>query len=240
VLRPEALIRRHEANSADASERGDAAVSADAAARAARSDARRRQILRAAVPLMERSGSPAVSMQSIADEAGVSVGLIYRFFASKQELVRAVTEGVLDDMGRLLADALEPEEDPVRQIAAAFAAYCTVIRDNRQAVMLTYRESNTLDEEGRSAVKELEVRTVEPLRSAIDAAVEQELLRPIHADLFAYDLLTVAHSWALKHWYFAPRMTFEEFLRSQTALLLSTAILPEHRDRYPDLLGDLA
>lgn len=220
--------------------RHDAAIAPEDAARAARSDARRRQILRAAVPLMERSGSPAVSMQAIADEAEVSVGLIYRYFASKQELVQAVTEGVLDDMGRLLAEALEPEEDPVRQIAGAFTAYCTVIRDNRQAVMLTYRESNTLDEAGRSVVKDLEIRTVEPLRSAVDAAVEQGLLRPIHTELFAYDLLTVAHSWALKHWYFAPRMTFEEFLRSQTALLLSTAILPEHRGRYPDLLGDLA
>ncbi|ASK66139.1 TetR family transcriptional regulator [Brachybacterium avium] len=220
--------------------RDDAAIAPQEAARAARSDARRRQILSAAVPLMERSGSPAVSMQAIADEAEVSVGLIYRYFASKQELVQAVTEGVLDDMARLLAEALEPEEDPVRQIAGAFTAYCTVIRDNRQAVMLTYRESNTLDEAGRSVVKDLEIRTVEPLRSAVDAAVEQGLLRPIHAELFAYDLLTVAHSWALKHWYFAPRMSFQEFLHSQTALLLSTAILPEHRSRYPDLLGDLA
>lgn len=220
--------------------RHDAAVVPQEAARAARSDARRRQILGAAVPLMERSGSTAVSMQAIADEAGVSVGLIYRYFASKQELVQAVTEGVLDEMRRLLAEALEPEEDPVRQIAGAFAAYCTVIREHRQAVMLTYREANTLDEAGRGVVKDLEIRTVEPLRSAVDAAVEQGLLRPIHAGIFSYDLLTIAHSWALKHWYFAPRMTFEEFLRAQTALLLSTAILPEHRDRYTDLLGDLA
>lgn len=217
----------------------ETAVAPEEAARAARSDARRRQILRAAVPLMERSGSPAVSMQAIADEAGISVGLIYRYFASKQELVQAVTEGVLEEMRSLLAAALEPEEDPVRQIAGAFAAYCTVIRDNRQAVMLTYRESNTLDEAGRHNVKELEIRTVEPLRSAVDAAVAQGLLRPLHAELFSYDLLTIAHSWALKHWYFAPRMSFEEFLRGQTALLLSTAIRPQHRRDYLDLLGDL-
>lgn len=220
--------------------RHDAAIAPEEAARTARSDARRSQILRAAVPLMERSGSPAVSMQAVAEAAGVSVGLIYRYFASKQELVQAVTEGVLDEMRHLLAEALEPEEDPVRQIAGAFAAYCTVIRDNRQAVMLTYRESNTLDEAGRNVVKDLEVRTVEPLRHAVDAAVAQGLLRPIHPELFAYDLLTVAHSWALKHWYFSPRMSFEEFLRSQTALLLSTAIRDEHRGRYPDLLGELA
>src|SRR5699024_4237262 len=133
------------------------------------------------------------------------VGLIYRYFAHKRELVQAVTEDVLDDMLRLLPQALAPEEDPVRQIADAFAAYCTVVRDRRQAVMLTYRESNTLDEAGRRVVKDLEVRTVDPLRSAVDAAIAQGLLRPLPAEVFAYDLLTLAHSWALKHWYFAPR-----------------------------------
>jgi AcrR family transcriptional regulator len=220
--------------------RTDTVIAPAEAARAARTDARRQQILHAAVPLMERSGSHAVSMQSIAAAAGVSVGLIYRYFASKQELVRAVTEGVLEEMRLLLAEALEPEEDPVRQIAGAFAAYCTVIRDNRQAVMLTYREANTLEDEGRKAVKELEIRTLAPLRSAVEAAVAQHLLRPLPAELFSYDLLTVAHSWALKHWYFAPRLEFGEFVRTQTALLLSAAIPAEHRSRYSDLLGDLA
>ena len=76
-----------------------------------------------------------------------------------------MTEGVLEEIGQLIAAALEPEEDPVRQIAGAFDAYCTVIRDNRQAVLLTYRESNLLDEEGRRVTKELEVRTVAPLRT---------------------------------------------------------------------------
>src|SRR5699024_9745329 len=210
------------------------------AAHAARSDARRRQILLAAAPLMERSGSQAVSMQSVAAAAGVSVGLIYRYFTGKQDVIQAVTEGVLEDIGRLVAETLEPEEDPVRQIAGAFAATCTVIRDNRQAVLLTYRESNLLDEEGRRVTKELEVRTVAPLRSAVDAAVAQGLLRPLDAEIYCYDLLTVAHSWALKHWYFSPRRSFEEFVRTQTALLLSTAIPPPHRARYADLLGGLA
>ena len=213
---------------------------ADRAARAARSDARRRQILAAAVPLLERRGSHEVSMASIAAEAGVSVGLIYRYFAGKQDLVRAATEDVLDDIGRRVAAALDPEEDPVRQIAAAFAAYAAVIRDDRRAVLLTYRESNTLDEAGRDAVKDLEIRSTLPLRHAVDAAVGQGLLRPVRTELFTYDLVTVAHSWALKHWYFAARMDFAQFVSSQTALLLSAVLTEEHRDRYADLLGDLA
>lgn len=221
--------------------RADAAAAApEEAARAARSDARRRQILAAAVPLLERRGSQEVGMQAIAAEAGVSVGLIYRYFSGKQELVQAVTVGVLDEMARLVSQAIAPEVDPVRQIAGAFTAYCTVVRENRQAVLLTYRESNTLPAEGRALLKELETRSVAPLREAVEAAVDGGRLRPIPVDVFLYDLVTVAHSWALKHWYFSPRVSFEEFVAAQRALLLSAVIPPAHRTEYADLLADLA
>lgn len=207
------------------------------AARAARSDVRTRQLLRAAAHLMARNGAHDVSMKAIADEAGVSVGLIYRYFGNKQDLVQAVIVGVLDDMARLISAAIDPEGDPVRRVAAAFAAYCTVVRDNREAVVLTYRESHTLDENGRQLIKDREVQTAEPFRAAVQAAQDDGLLREIDVDLFAFDMLIIAHSWALKHWHFAQRMDFESFVRKQTGLLLSGALRPECRDEYADLLA---
>lgn len=207
------------------------------AARSARTDARTRQLLEAAARLMERSGSHSVSMQSVADEAGVSVGLIYRYFGNKQDLVQGVIVGVLDEMARLIPEALEPEADPVRRIAAAFAAYCAVVRDNREAVLLTYRESNTLDESGRQLIKDLEVRTAQPLIEAVQDAVDHGLIRPVPVPVYAYDLLLIAHGWALKHWYFAPHISFEQYVQNQTALALTGVIADEHRADYVDLLS---
>ncbi|HEY4615961.1 MAG TPA: TetR/AcrR family transcriptional regulator [Citricoccus sp.] len=207
------------------------------AARQARSDARTRQLLDAAARLMERRGSHGVSMQAVADEAGVSVGLIYRYFANKQELVQGVILGVLDDMARLIPAAVAPEADPVRRMVAAFSAYCRVVDDNREAVLLTYRESHTLNEEGRRLIKDLEVRTAQPLADAIQEALERGLLLPVDTRILSYDLLLIAHSWSLKHWYFAPRMTFEEFVERQSALMLATTVHPDHRAAYGDLLS---
>ena len=54
----------------------------------ARQDVRTRQILTAATALMQQHGSHKVSMKAIADEAEVSVGLIYRYYDNKEDLVR--------------------------------------------------------------------------------------------------------------------------------------------------------
>ena len=69
----------------------------DDAARRARTEQRSRQLLGAAARVLEREGSQAVSMQAIAAEAEVSVGLIYRYFGGKDELLLAVILDVLDD-----------------------------------------------------------------------------------------------------------------------------------------------
>lgn len=54
--------------------------------------ARRDAIRDAAEGVFVRCGFDGATMQQIADEAGVSAGTIYRYFASKDELIRAVAQ----------------------------------------------------------------------------------------------------------------------------------------------------
>lgn len=210
------------------------------AARTALVDTRRRQLLNAAARLLGRAGSQAVSMQNVADEAGVSVGLIYRYFANKQELVQAVIEDVLHEFSVRVAEPVQDEPDPVRRIAAAFAGYCAVVQELRDAAVLAYQESKTLEPEGRDTVKDLEVESAEPLIAATREAIDAGLIREVDPRVFAYGFLTTAHLWALKHWYFSRFLTHEQYVAEQTALALSAVIRPEHRAAYPDLLGPLA
>lgn len=211
----------------------------DEAARAARTTVRTRQLLDSATRLMVRDGSHGVSMQSIADEAGVSVGLIYRYFSNKQDLVQAVIVDVLDDVAARLPDAVGNADDPVRRIAAAFEAYCRIIDDRREAALLTYRESKTLGREGQELIKDREVQTAQPLRDAIVEAQQAGLLRPLDPDLLAEDFVLLAHGWALKHWYYAPRVGFAGYVAHHSAMVLSGVITDRHRAKYADLLGDL-
>ncbi|MFJ9392035.1 TetR/AcrR family transcriptional regulator [Nocardioides sp. NPDC101246] len=207
------------------------------AARQALVEHRSRQLLDAAARLMERDGSEAVSMQALAAEAGVSVGLIYRYFGSKDDVLLAVITDVLDAFSTTVPAAVEEAgEDPVRRLAAAFAAYCRVIDSHRHAAVLTYRESKSLDEAGRDRIKRLEVETSEPLRAAVRDGVEAGKLVAADPDLVAYNLLLLAHAWALKHWYFEQTRTLDSYIRDQLALALRAILADGLGDTYADLL----
>jgi TetR/AcrR family transcriptional regulator, cholesterol catabolism regulator len=213
----------------------------DEAARLTRAQRRSEQLLTAAARLMERDGSQAVSMQAVAEEAGVSVGLIYRYFGGKDELLLAVIVDVLDAFSTRVPAAIEAAGDnPVERLAAAFRAYCEVIDEHRHAAVLTYRESKSLSEAGRERIKELEVATSEPLRAVLREGIEADELVDLDVELVSYDLLLLAHGWALKHWYFERTLGFDDYVGKQTALALSALVQPRRRRSHRRLIQPTA
>ena len=55
-------------------------------------DARRRQIVDAAIACFARDGFHRATMQDICREAGLSAGAVYRYFAGKDEIVEAIAD----------------------------------------------------------------------------------------------------------------------------------------------------
>ncbi|MGW2402537.1 TetR/AcrR family transcriptional regulator [Kitasatospora sp. NPDC001664] len=68
-------------------------------------DARRRQILDGAVRCFSRNGFHATSMQDVLRESGLSAGAVYRYFASKDDIIRAIAVEVVDTIRSAYAEA---------------------------------------------------------------------------------------------------------------------------------------
>lgn len=77
-----------------------------------------RAILSAALAEFQEHGFAAASMDRITARAGVSKRTVYRHFASKENLFRAIVEG----MGRRMAAALDVAFDPGRPAEAQLRA----------------------------------------------------------------------------------------------------------------------
>lgn len=67
---------------------------------------RRRQITDAARRVLIRDGLPAVTFQSVAAEADISVRLIQYYFGAKDVLLRAIHRATRDDGAEAFSDAL--------------------------------------------------------------------------------------------------------------------------------------
>ncbi len=100
--------------------------SSRAAARRDRRAAREQAIIAAARLLFDERGLRDPRVEDIARAAGLNKALIYRAFASKDEIFALAVKSYLDEL-RALTDALAPAADAsehVRQLLTAFADFC--------------------------------------------------------------------------------------------------------------------
>jgi AcrR family transcriptional regulator len=95
----------------------------------AHAEAMRERILEGGRRAFVAGGFRGTSVPSIAAEAGVSVGLIYRYFPSKEELFLELclsgTPEELSDLGRRIA----PIGDPVERLSVAIDSYFDALFD---------------------------------------------------------------------------------------------------------------
>jgi DNA-binding transcriptional regulator YbjK len=93
--------------------------------RQARGLERRERILRATLAVIAHAGVPAVTHRTVADDAGVSLGSVTYYFATKDDLLReALLLFVEEEVARLsaLAAQLDAEALPLTDVADRFAA----------------------------------------------------------------------------------------------------------------------
>lgn len=206
------------------------ALPAEEAVRAARVSSRRRQVLDAAVKVMGRTGFHQMSMQDLATEAEVSVGLLYKYFGGKEDLLLATIVRILDAFRDQLAPVIAAAgDDVVDQLTAGVRRYIQIVDENLDGVVLTYRESRTLGAPGRTQIKDLEIATAAPLRAVIEAGVAQGVFRGVDVDLTVFDIMLLAHGWALKHWHFGPTYTLDEYIALQIRHVLGGLIADDRR-----------
>lgn len=98
----------------------------------------REKILQSAIRLFAQHGYAATSIRMIAEDAGISQGLMYNYYPGKQALLRAIFERSMDDVRASLAQAsaaATPRQSLERLVRSAFE----VVGKNRDFWQLSYQ-----------------------------------------------------------------------------------------------------
>jgi AcrR family transcriptional regulator len=79
-------------------------------------DERREQILQAALELFAKKGLAATKINDITTKAGLSYGLVYHYFTSKDEIFTTLVEIALDGSVKVVEDAAQQNLSPLEQL----------------------------------------------------------------------------------------------------------------------------
>ncbi len=101
--------------------------------RAQRAAQRRRQLLGAAARVFACKGYERATTREIASEADLAEGTIYNYFASKQDLLLALAEGIRQEFEQAIG-GLRAEGDPHAEIVRGVRDALGVLADNAEII----------------------------------------------------------------------------------------------------------
>ena len=105
-------------------------------------DERRAQLERIAGQLFADAGYHGVSMEQLADAAGVSKPVLYQHFPSKRDLYLALVRDAVSEMETRVRAALEGTTDNRARVEGATAAYFAFVDDPRFQLVFSAERSD--------------------------------------------------------------------------------------------------
>jgi AcrR family transcriptional regulator len=111
--------------------------------------ARRRQLLGAAREVFVAQGYHAAAMDEIAERAGVSKPVLYQHFPGKLELYIALLDESVEELVRIVRDALSSTTDNRQRVPATFQAFFDFVSSSGEAFRLVFESDLSNEPEVR-------------------------------------------------------------------------------------------
>lgn len=157
---------------------------------------RRAQLLDAAFTVLSRVELHELSMEAVAQEAGVGKPVLYTVFSTRAELVAALLErererGLEQVTATLPADLLGAE--PVTAASATIEAFVGVALENPTRWRLILATPASVPDEYRAALRESRAEVIERAEALVRIGIALDpRWEAMDSDLLARSLLTVA------------------------------------------------
>jgi AcrR family transcriptional regulator len=184
-------------------------------------EARRQQILTAALELFGTKGFHSTTTQNLADRADVSVGLIYQYFKDKEDLLAAAISQIFDAYLSEIPIAVQgAAPDPLSRFRAAVHAYCRVIDEHREAALLGYRETRSLSKLLTKGLMAKETKSTALIAERVTECIGSGVFRAVDVSVMTYHIVVFVHSWALNSWRLKGQFEREDYVEEGIDMLL--------------------
>jgi AcrR family transcriptional regulator len=150
--------------------------------------ARRRQLLDVALGEFAERGYSGVSMDQVAEAAGVTKPVLYQHFTSKRALYLELVADVADRLESAVVKATTDAESPRQQVEAGFRVYFRFVTEHRDAFRLLFTADSRRDRDLTEAV----MRVEETFAQSVAGLIEVEGLSEEDRLLLARGIVGIA------------------------------------------------
>lgn len=165
-------------------------------------DLRRHQIINGAIKVFAEKGFHNATTRDIAAAAGLTMGTLYNYVRSKEDILYITYEFMTTILGDGLKQVISETENPRDRVSAALKHNLELIYKYRHIIMFLYREAGNYGKESIHSVLAQETKYIEVFEDLLrqrfaGKKINEDRLK-LAADIISYlNVILVLRNWSL-------------------------------------------
>jgi AcrR family transcriptional regulator len=169
------------------------------------------KILNAALKLSNEKGFAAMSLRDLSAEAGLSMGALYTYFTSKEELLHMI-QRQSNVVAQVLLDQIQGIDNPRMKLRRVIQTHLYLSEVMQPWFYFAYMEAKNLAKEEQKKAIESELLTEKILIDIMKEGREKGIFNAANVELTGAVIKAMLQDWYLKRWKYARRkVTVEKY-----------------------------
>ncbi len=157
-------------------------------------------IVTTAASLFKERGYENTSVNDLAAELKMSIGGLYRYIATKSDVLTLVCEDIYGDLPDALTAIASQDRLPRSRMRALLETYFGSCHSSRALILLMYREYRHLQASAQKRFKAREEAIADVFERVIDEGIRRREFGRLDAWTLAHEIVLLGHFPALKGW----------------------------------------
>ncbi len=159
-----------------------------------------------------RKGFQGMSMRDLSQESGLSMGALYSYFRSKEELLNTLQRVGNNYIQKLLKRSFKNIVDPETKLRIMIKTHLYLSEIVQQWFYFAYMEAKSLSREEREFYKRSELYTEQIILDILIEGDKENVFKQRNHQLAASVIKAMLQDWYLKRWKYAKRnVTVDEY-----------------------------
>lgn len=180
---------------------------------------RRNQIIKSAITLFKQKGFHRTTTREIAQESGFSIGTLYEYIRSKEDVLFLVYEAINDHVYEHLQAIIDLKNPSIEHLITIIDSYYRLMNEMQDEVTILYQEVKSLETNVKDVVLQKEREMVNMLKQAM-MYCSPKTLSDEEAELLANNIFVQGHMWGFRRWMLHKQYTIDRYIELQVTFLL--------------------
>ncbi|WP_108669046.1 TetR/AcrR family transcriptional regulator [Peribacillus acanthi] len=183
---------------------------------------RRNQMIKGAVSLFKEKGFHRTTTREIAKASGFSIGTLYEYIRTKEDVLYLVCDSIYDEVKERLQQDLYQKEGTLESLKLGIAYYFKVMDEMQDEVLVMYQEAKSLTKDALPYVLNKELEMVGMFEHLLKKCQQNGELKLSDQEirLIAHNIFVQGQMWGFRRWALRNLFTLEEFIEMQTSVLI--------------------